>query len=639
MRPTVPLAVLLATLSGCTLGEVEMRSFSTCSEYVNYMKHGDVLGGLDLAGIALGGGAGGGLDLGDILIADLDENGERTGAGPDVTEPGQMGAESWTDTNVQHEGVDEADLVKTDGTWVYAISGGKLVVSLAWPVEDATQVAVLPVDGSAVGLYLREGTVVVISTLEAGETPDSHSDFEVEEGEDWRTAPATVVTVFDVTNPRAIAPIRETYTTGALRESRLIDGRLYVVTTEEVGQEDGGHGAFSWLSLRVDNVATDDGWTTTSDRACDCDDIVAPSGGSAESTLTNVVMLDLEDPKSDFVGAGIVGPAGVVYASTTSLYLASSAMPEEQPDSGVYVEFSSGSLRTDLHKFDLTGPAPEYVASTSVVGVIPDRFGLSEHEGVLRVATMDTELLSSGITTLETRDGVFVELDRVDGLAPGETMTAARFVGDLGYLVTYVEKVDPLFAIDLKDPTNIEVGGDLSISGWSDYLHPMAERGKLLAVGTDFEWDGSPVLTASIFDVSDVSWPKLHSRFQFEADTSEASDDHHAFTYDPLTGFASIPSTRNDRVVLEVIKATAANGIVHKGRLSQPAYGGADAKDCRDIRRSVHLDGMVWAYSAAGLTAADLSKPEAMLGSVAFTGVDPCVGLTGPDDDRQIEVP
>ncbi len=644
MRTSTPLFALIAlATSGCVVPDGQMRSFSDCSEYAAYMKRARLGGGFDLSG------AGFDLDLGDILVADLDDSGTRVGAGPDIEEGGGFGASSWTDTNVQHDGVDEADLVKTDGEYVYAISGGKLVVSRAWPVEEAGQVAALGVDGHAVGLYLYGDTAVVLSTLDPGEDPDAVSGYvadDIETG--WRDAPATAVTVFDLSNKRAIAPIRQTYTTGALRESRRVDHRLVVVTTEEVGAEPApGDGpaddvqwldarALKWLSLQFDNVATaDGGWEVRSEPACDCDDIWAESGGS-ETTLTNVLVLDLDEPTSDFVGSGVVAPAGVVYASDASLYLASTALPESD---GVLDDFASNSLRTEIHKFDIDRDKPRYVASASVRGVIPDRFGLSEHNGVLRVATMDTELLESGVTTLDTFEGVFVELDHAGGLAPGETMTAARFVGDLGYLVTYVERKDPLFTLDLSDPEDIRVGGDLEISGWSDYLHPMAEPGKLFAVGTDFDFWGDAYLTASIFDVSDPLRPRLHDRYRFDAATSEASEDHHAFTYDPDTGFVTIPSTRGNKVVLEVVKATAESGIRYKGAVEQPNYGGFDARECRDIRRSIHMEDAVWAYSPAGLTAAALRHPDQVLATVEFSGVDPCVGLVDPDDDRQIEVP
>lgn len=636
MRALLGLA-LTTTLSGCLLGDAEMRSFDNCAEYSAYMKRAQLTSSFDgLMGVDL--------DFGDILVADLDEGGNRTTVAPDIGEGG-FGAEAWTDTNVQHAGVDEADLVKTDGTWVYAISGGKLVVSKAWPIEEATQVATLDVDGTAVGLYLRDTTVVVISTLADGESPEAYSGFDAKKGDaGWRNGDATVVTVFDVSDARAIEPIRETYTTGVLRESRLIDNTLYVVTTEEVGDKgvkddiDGEYfdsNALRWLSVRFDNVAGADGtWESSSEPACRCKDVYAPAGGS-ESTVTNVLSLDLDAPTSDFQGSGIVGPAGVVYASPTSLYLASTAAPVEDPLS----DFESGSLRTDVHKFDLEGKKPAYLASTSVRGVIPDRFGLSEHDGVLRMALMDTAELSSGVTTLTTEGDTFVELDHVGGLAPGETMTAARFHGDLGYLVTYVERKDPLFALDLSDPENIQVGGDLSISGWSDYLHPMADRGKLLAVGTDFDFWGDEELTVSIFDVTDPTWPRLQERHSLGKAESEASVGHHAFTYDPTTGFLSIPSTRAAKTVLEVLKADGDTGIREKGTLSQPNYGGADVKDCRPIRRSIHMDGMVWAYSPAGLTAAALKAPETVLQTVEFGGVDPCEAIPGWDDDRQIEVP
>jgi hypothetical protein len=349
-------------------------------------------------------------------------------------------------------------------------------------------------------------------------------------------------------------------------------------------------------------------------------------------------MLELDDPTSAFVGAGLVGPAGVVYASPTSLYVASSVEPQSGLDSGA-VSFTAGSWSTELHQFDLAQGAPAYRASARVDGLIPDRFGLSEHEGVLRVSTMDPVELTSGVTTLDATDGDLAELGRIRGLAPGETLTAARFVGDLGYLVTYVERVDPLFTLDLSDPSDPTVGGELSIGGWSDYLHPLLEQGMLLSVGTDFAPDGAPVLTASVFDVRDPARPRLHDRLQLDADTSEASDDHHAFTYDPRTGYATLPSTRGGRTVLEVLRTTPDQRLDHLGRLTQPGYGGEAAAGCRDLRRSIHVEDAVWAWSPAGLTAAPLRRPDRRSEELPFEGVDPCLGLVPPDQDAQIAGP
>jgi len=139
----------------------------------------------------------------------------------------------------------------------------------------------------------------------------------------------------------------------------------------------------------------------------------------------------------------------------------------------------------------------------------------------------------------------------------------------------------------------------------------------------DQEWDGDWVLSASIFDVSDLSDPRLKDRLLLDAGGSEASVDHHAFTYDPDTGYVAIPSTdASGDTVLEILKADTA--ITHVGSVDQPDSWGDPT--CIPIRRSIRMDGeKVWAYSAGGLKAVDLADPSLVEAKFQFTDVDPCL--------------
>lgn len=615
MRTVSALLAALTLSSGCMISPDGARTFENCDELSRYMKNAGFRAGMASATAGLSD-----IGYGGILTTNFDGS-----DGPSVDTP----PVHFTDTNLQEANVDEADLLKTDGTFAYAISGGKLVISQIWPIEEAQQVAALDVDGTAVGVYLHGQTAVVISTLEAGVDPDPRSGVDpTNELAGWHDSPAVAATVVDLADPLEPKVVRETYTTGMLRETRRIGDTLIVVATEDTGPENvdepetdeqatfRANRALDWLPVRFDNLRTsadDDDWETESEPACDCSRVTAPDGAD-ESIVTAVVALDLTDPTSEFDGGGILGPAEVIYATSGSLYIANQA----QGDGGTF-DVASWA-QTAVHRFGLEGELPTYEASGSVDGVLPDRFGLSEHDGALRVATWTPETISSGVTALDATD--LDVLDVLEGLAPGEDLTAARFVGDMGYLVTYVEeKGDPLFTIDLADPTAISVGGELDLPGWSDYLHPMAEPGKLLAVGMDQEFWGDWVLSVSIFDVSDPSQPNMRDRILLEADGSEASTEHHAFTYDPESGYLTIPSTSWNGTALEVVHATAESGLRHEGQLLPPDLG---TSDCQDIRRSLHLDDLAWSYSAAGLAAAPLRNPGNIQATVAFEGTNPC---------------
>ncbi|MBN1335203.1 MAG: beta-propeller domain-containing protein, partial [Deltaproteobacteria bacterium] len=441
------------------------------------------------------------------------------------------GASSFSETNLQEEGVDEADLVKTDGTWLYALAGGQLVVSRAWPYAEAAQVAQVRLDGTPEGIYLYGDLVVAVGSV--WDTPEPRSGHDPTP---YTDRGRTLVTVVDVSEPTAPVVIRETYAVGRLVESRRVDNRLYVVTYQDIEVAKDASDAreaerivrdadpHDWLPWRSDHVLRRGTWEADDDTVCDCADVWA-SEREGGSWLVTVQSMDLDDPTSRIAGESVVGEAATVYASPTAMYIAASEY-SDGPFPSV-----DGTLQTILHKFDLgTGDAhPSYVATGKALGVVHDRFGLSEYEDVLRIATTEWEGTSSAMVhTLEESSGDFTTLDTLENLGEGEEIYATRFVRDMGYVVTFYQ-VDPLFTIDLSDPTDIRLGGELEVTGWSDYLHPMDDD-HLLSVGMDESgWDWR--LAVSLFDVSDIANPKLADRELLDAWGSEAQYESHAFNY------------------------------------------------------------------------------------------------------------
>jgi uncharacterized secreted protein with C-terminal beta-propeller domain len=170
---------------------------------------------------------------------------------------------------------------------------------------------------------------------------------------------------------------------------------------------------------------------------------------------------------------------------------------------------------------------------------------LSEHEDVLRVASTDTPIdldarqTVSGVSTLEERDGRLVHLARVGGLGRGERIFAVRFIGEVGYVVTF-QQVDPLYTLDLANPREPKVLGELKIPGWSSYLHPVGED-LVLGVGQDADDRGvRRGLQLSLFDVSNLRRPlRLHQRVV--GGSSSAEFDHHAFLYWPPARLSVLP--------------------------------------------------------------------------------------------------
>ncbi len=616
-RPLALLALAVPLVPGCTALDPDpgLYRFSSCDEMTDYMAamaRQEVLWDYRWQPDFLVPGA---------RYAEMQ-------AGDDVNED-TGGASSHSETNVQEEGVDEADLVKTDGTWLYALAGGHLVVSRAWPYAEAAQVAQVRLDGASQGIYLYGGLVVAVGTVWDVPAPRSGHDPspETDQGR-------TLVTVVDVSDPTAPVVVRETYGVGTLVESRRVGNRLYVVTYQDIDVVKGASDARdaerrvrdadprAWLPWRSDNVLSGGSWSSDDDTVCDCEDVWA-SEREGGSWLVTVQSMDLDDPTSTIAGESVVGEANTVYASPTAMYVAASEYAE-----GPFPSVD-GTLQTVVHKFDLgSGDArPSYVATGKVLGVLDERFGLSEYQDVLRIATTEWEGTSSAVvTTLQESDGGFQVLDTLEGLGEGEEIYATRFVRDMGYVVTFMQ-VDPLFTIDLADPWDIRLGGELEVTGWSDYLHPMDDD-HLLSVGMDESGGDGWRLAVSLFDVSDISDPKLADRELLDAWGSESQYESHAFTYFADEDALAVPSwSIAGDTVLEVLDARV-KGLSSKGQLRQDevlAAFGDRVIDCAPIRRSVFMERITYALSSAGITIAALDDPTTPLKSVPYLGIDPCV--------------
>lgn len=541
---------------------------------------------------------------------------------------GQNGATSYSTTNIQEQGIDEADLMKTDGDWIYSLSGNALVITDAWPEEgetlaDIEHVATVDVDGRASGLYLY-GTMVVVESV-VDQTPSPRSGVRPQQG---GSGPRTLLTLVDVQEPTAPRLLREVYTTGELVESRRIDNLLYLVTYQDLQVTVGAENARQakrkvkdaaskdWLPTLADNRLDGETWTTSEEPACACTDVWA-SDREGGTWLVSVLSFDLDDPQATPIGSAVVGEAETVYASHEAIYVASNEYTE-----GPFPNIDD-SLQTVLHKFRIGEgrTKPEYVASAKILGTLEDRFGLSERDGVLRAATTEFQEESSAvITTLAEQEGRFAQLDSVGGLGEGEQIYATRFVDDMGYVVTY-EQIDPLFTIDLSDPENIEVAGELKVEGFSDYLHPMQE-GYLLAVGLSEDWQ----LEVSLFDVRDKYNPVRVDALSFDSWGSESQYESHAFNWFAPEASLVIPAEGPDgQPGLEVTRVTT-EGFTYVGRMEQEAVNEAYMGNewCVPVRRSIIMEDELFAISHGGITAGALAAPWEVEGAAVFEGVDPC---------------
>ncbi len=650
--------VLPLALGACT-NELapELTAFESCDDYHSWVKASATqeveyipppfsLGAeiLPTVDIALGG---------DVMEEGV--SAPSAGGGPtSLTQGGSLqgdsGNRTWSSTNVQEEGVDEADFVKNDGDHLFLLSADGLNILSAWPVESMELLATVPIEGRSTSLFFDAvDTVVVFSVLDWNQqpAPSDGSSHPLRPENSWDEI--TKATIVDVTDRSAPQVVRELYIDGALRSSRRIGSQVYVVTNNALSD-------FYWSQTAVsifqtsryiresslndflpqvhDYVLGEEEWSFSESPVADCTSIYRPDLRT-DLNLVSVTKLDLGQVTAAPQSMAVLSRADTIYASSDALYLAMSEWS--------YGAFRSadGRIDTRIHKFSLNGGegAPAYRGSGVVRGSLLNSFAMGEHEDILRVATTMTGSLedgqggsvSSAVFTLGEAGGSLEQLGVVDGIAPNESIFSVRFQGDRGYVVTF-ERIDPLFTLDLSDPAAPRVAGELEVTGFSTYLHPI-EGDRLLAVGEEvdangWEWLGMQV---SIFDVSNFAAPGLEDRLVFNPNEgSEAQYDHHAFTFYeelqtlalPMSAWTWDGSSSGYSSKLSLLRVSEKSGLSLLGELDHTPVieesVGSEGSSCGGVRRSIFIEDYVLAVSNYGVQAALASQPEQVLNAVVL---------------------
>ena len=444
----------------------------------------------------------------------------------------------FSQTNVQEAGVDEPDIVKTDGSTVFAIADGKLfAVDVRGPDPKLAGTLDLA-DGYGHQIFLRGNRLLVMSNAYGGGAFS---------GDVIVASSQVVISEVDVGDPAAMS-VRRTMT----MEGALIDARLNGGTARVVVGASPDHirpGAISRTTLRsfVPRTVLRSRLSGRTFRRAvvGCHDVRHPRRFSGLDLLT-VLTIDLDKGLFDVDRDAIMAGAQTVYASTTGLYVASQRYVEAL-EAGRAVPRRS---RTDIHRFDISQPGrTSFAASGSVAGFVLNQYSMSEFDGALRVASTEDPVWFDGAVASDSESYVSVlaehghSLDlvgRVDGLGRGERIYAVRFAGDKGYVVTF-RQIDPLYTLDLSRRTAPRVVGELKILGYSAYLHPISDD-LLLGVGQDATAQGRTTGTQlSLFDVSDPRHPARKAGVSLENSRSEAEFDPHAFLFWAPANLAVVP--------------------------------------------------------------------------------------------------
>ena len=445
---------------------------------------------------------------------------------------GGMGDAVYGETNVQVDGVEEGDILKNDGAYLYVLRwtterGYVDIVDIRDKAQmrSVSQIEVChaeTVDGTSTytnisELFITGDTLTVLYTASSysvsGEMPEIY-------GAGVAGTTKTVAAVYDVTD-RAAPVLRYTYAVdGSLISSRMTENTLLLVTEYSVPlyKNDSDLKNASVPCFYKDNVKTRFPVNT-----------VCLTANTESQNYLTVTLLDTASDGTNAQMKAVLGGGTDIYCTEDALLVAaqdlSDAVTYSNAAGDEIVTYNGSAVDTRLFAFSLESGI-RYTGSTKIDGTLLNQFSMDAYNGYYRIATTaeDGSCLTVLNESLET-------VGELRGIAPGEDIYAARFMGDTAYLVTFYQ-TDPLFVLDLSDPASPRVTGELKIPGFSNYLHPYAEN-LLIGIGTAGDENGATgQLKISLFDVGNMQEPKEISAVVFDDrafSDSAAQYDHHAY--------------------------------------------------------------------------------------------------------------
>lgn len=460
--------------------------------------------------------------------------------------------QEYSSTNVQVQGVDEADIVKIGDTtsadgvrYIFHLTNNRLMISAVDPAEKAKLISEVKLEGlSAQDLYVQGDRLMVIGTkYEDRVYPMPLGASSIMPRMPWRGQSVTVTKVYDVSSPTAPKELRTVEFDGSINSSRMIGGIVYLVMNSWTPWEDLQilPGDKDLVPAYKDSVRGDDFQPMVK-----CGEVgywdVQPS--REYLSVASLSMSGTGEVKRSVV----LGSGQTVYASTGNLYVARQDWSE--PSIRDSLKPTESGERTNVYKFSLNAGDIAYRAKGTVPGHLLNQFSMDEYEGNLRVATTKGQAWDQKNPSTNNVYVLGADLKTrgsIQNIAPGETIYSVRFMGARGYMVTF-KKVDPFFVFDLKDPEAPKILGKLKIPGYSDYLHPMDEN-HIIGVGKNavdaaeqsFAWYQG--MKMALFDVTDVSNPKEMYKTEIgdRGTDSPALNDHKAFLYSPEKQLLALP--------------------------------------------------------------------------------------------------
>ncbi len=544
-----------------------------------------------------------------------------------VTPSASQGASEYSSTNIQVEGVDEADVIKNDGKYIYVVSGNKVVIVDAFPASNMKVLSEINLSGSVGEIFVNGDKLVVFTNQYSPIVYGGVRCMAIRcIMPSYQDESKTGVYIYDISNRQDPTLDENISLTGDYVASRMIDNYVYLVANQYAYPE-GVLPAYE-KDGQVEVVKADEVYySPIRDQSFQFTNILAiniNNGNTSEKTV-------------------LTGSSQTIYVSKNNIYT-------------TYTKYayywnpkSTDQEKTIINKFSIDKDQVEFLSSGEVLGHLLNQFSMDENKDYFRIATtisgyVDNRDISTN--NLYVLDKDLKVIGKIEGIAQGESIYSVRFIGDRAYMVTF-KHVDPLFVIGLEDPTNPTLLGKLKIPGYSEYLHPYDET-HIIGIGKEVDesidadkvhTEGAVYYTAiqgvklAIFDVSDVNNPieEYKEVIGDRGTESPAETDHKAFLFDKKRNLLVIPITVAELKAGQpkseqgdftfqgayIYNINLKDGFNLKGRITHYEndeafkkagdyfYGGE-----KSVSRSLYMDDTLYTFSLSMIKANDLDDLE-----------------------------
>ena len=467
--------------------------------------------------------------------------------------------EDYSKTNTQVENVDEADIIKTDGKYVYSLTADKIVITNVENLAKPEVVGKVAIEESE---YIPEDLVLYNDYLIAIGTKSTTSY-------STRSNSTTGVFVYDMKDKKNLYVVKEFEIAGKYNTCRVANGKFSIIVN-------------SIMTSKYSNVKEEDlnlsYYENSSRKNIDLNNVQYIANGERVNYTTDIMVTDLDNITKDANVYKYLFDMENAYVSENAIYLADQTYDRGQTsklspwsifgpkgifglrdavESTYYNSYSTSTYKTRIYKLSMKDDKLEMVGKLTTEGKLLDQYSMDEKDGNLRVALNSSTKGDNQGTRIEVYDQSLKLIGKSVAVEPDEKMYASRFIGDKAYLVTY-KNMDPLFVVDLADPTNPKFLGKLNISGYSTYLHPYDEN-HLIGIG--METETTPVRNSSgrvttsttritgmkiaLFDISNFQNPKVVSTVKIgDSGTSSAAlNNPKAMLFDLEHKLIAIPVT------------------------------------------------------------------------------------------------